>query len=322
MGDQNDVIGAANQVIALAFDLADEEFSLLPGQLQTALMSPDVQASIKKTLQQFAETKIKTDTTVVSAQESQKLLDSLQTGIKDATLESLGKQIKQTPQFKKLENSLKEFEKEVKSSTLGIFVDRNKKILYVIGAALVVAGAGTLYITKSGGDIVQKPIDLLKNKQIEVLSIGSFKLSAGITEFKPDARIFGTRIEMVQNWEQVSVTFKLGVLAEGAKIQEVTGEAIVKSKDFSLNANAIVSPYTQKVNLGLKLNYNPNLGEGVFNLSAGAFYKDDILKGNLGASYQTKDGIKFGVDGNFNQNQKTGIGYEVMFGLSIPLGSK
>lgn len=320
MGDSDTgVIDATSQVVVLAFDLVDAEVQMLPGQLEKALTSAEVQESIKKTLLQFAQTKVKSGTSVVSADETKKLAEALQSGVQDAAVKSLTEQIKKTSQYQNLEKSVTAFQAAVKSSPFGIFIDKHKAVLYVVGAALVVGGAATLYITKTGGDIVQKPIDLLKGKDFDVLQIGTFKVSAGLLDFKPDARIFGAEVGMTKSWERVKVELKFGVLAEGAKIQEVKGEAIVKSGNFSLTATGDVKPYTQNFNLGLKFNYSKDFGMDKFSLSVGALYDDKALKGTAGAQYQFQSGPKIGFDASVDQKSGGPVGYSGMLTLTIPI---
>jgi hypothetical protein len=321
MGDENTgVIDATSQIVVLSFELLDAELPLLPEQLEKALTSSEVQESIKKTLQQFAETKVKGNTSVISAEETKKLAESMVSGVKDAATKSLEEQIKKTPQYKKLEESVTSFQKAVKASEFGIFVDRNKGILYVIGAALVIGGAGALYITKTdGGVFVKTPVDMLKGKDFNVLSIGSFKLSASLLEFKPDARLLGAELAMTQNWEHVKLKIKLGILAEGVKVQQVKGEAIVTSGNFSVTATGDVKPYTQNVNLGLKFNYSQDVGKDKFSLSVGALYDDKNVKGTLGAQYQMQKGPTFGLTGNVDVTPQGQVGYGAMLNLTIPI---
>jgi hypothetical protein len=318
-GENSGVIDSADHVIALAFDLIDSELPLLPAQIERALLGAEVQESIKKTIQQFAETKIASGTSVVSADEGQKLLGSLQSGVTDAAKKSLEEQIKKTPQFIKLENSLKEFEKSVKSTGLGIFIDKNKNILYVVGAALVVGGAGALYVTRSGGNFVETPVDLIKGKDFKVLKIGTFNLKAGLLDFKPDARIFGAKIEANKDWERLKVNFKLGVLAEGSIIQEVSGSAIIKSGAFSLSADGSYKAAPQQVHVGLKMDYSQAFGRDRFSISAGAFYDDNNLKGTLGADYKFNKGPSLGLNADVGRSATGAVSYQAMLKLSIPL---
>lgn len=67
-------------------------------------------------------------------------------------------------QFRELETSVEAFKKAAESSALGVWMDKNKKVLYVVGAALVVGTAGVLYVTKTGGSLVNKAVDPFRTR--------------------------------------------------------------------------------------------------------------------------------------------------------------
>jgi hypothetical protein len=96
---KTDVLDAANQVIVLAFDLVDSEIERIPSRLVDVLHDPRVQNSIKKTLLDFAKTRIKAgvDSTAVSDEDARKLLDSLGRGVTDAASQRYLDDIKKTP---------------------------------------------------------------------------------------------------------------------------------------------------------------------------------------------------------------------------------
>ncbi|WP_321473519.1 hypothetical protein [uncultured Paludibaculum sp.] len=313
-----DPIDAAHQVIVLAFDLVDAELPKLPSQIALALQSPPVQEAIKKTLLDFAKSKQASGGVALTSADSQKLLEALGNGVKDAASTNLLDQIKKTSEYKKLEGSIEAFKSAAGSSTLGVWVDKNKKILYVVGAALIVGTASVLYITKTGGPVVKMAIDPLAGKEFEVLQIGSFKLKAGLWQFQPDARVLGARVSASKKWDKVSVDLKLGVLAKGPLVQEVEGSAVVKSGPVSVTLSADGKPQTHQVNLGLKVGYDGTIGNGKFNIGVGAMYQDQALSGTLGATYQTKNAT-FGLQGNVGPQKGGGVQYGGLLTLTIPL---
>lgn len=311
-------IDVANQVIVLAFDLLDSEIPQLPGQIAQALQSPQVQDAIKKTLLDFAKSKAAQGGAALSAADGQKLLEAIGTGVKDAAGSNVLEQIKKTSEYKKLEGSIEAFKSAAGSSSLGVWVDKNKNILYVVGAALVVGTASVLYITKTGGPLANAAISPLKGKEFEVLQIGTLKIKAGLWDFQPDARIFGARIAASKEWQRVSIDLKLGILAQGSQIQQVEGSAVVKSGSFSATLTADGKPQVQQVNLGLKLGYDGSIGNGKFNIGVGAMYQDKALSGTVGASYQTKSAT-LGLQGNIGPQKGGGVQYGGLLTLSIPL---
>ncbi len=319
---KSDVMDAAHQVIVLAFDLVDAEVSDLPGQALKALQSPPVQDAIKKTLLDFAKSKAKTGTTVVTDAEAKKLLDSLGTGVKDAASKDVIDQIKKSPEYKKLEASLNGFQKAAASSALGVWIDRNKKILYVVGAALVVGTGAVLYLTKTGGKVLNKVIDPLKGSEIEVLQIGKLKFKVGLWDFQPDARILGARVFSTAQWEKVTLELKLGLLAQGTQVQEVQGAAVVKSGPFNVTVTGDDKPQSHQVNLGLKFGYDGRIGNGKFDLSVGAMYErqnqNQQVSATLEASLKTKNAT-FGLQGNVGPQKGGGVQYGGLFTVTIPL---
>ncbi len=318
MADEKpDAIDAAHQVIVLAFDLTDAEIANLPSQISDALQSPPVQQAIKKTLLDFANTKGGLGT-VPSNADGEKLLEALGTGIKDAAGKNLLEQIKKTSEYKKLEGSIEAFKSAAASSSLGVWIDKNKKILYVVGAALVVGSASVLYITKTGGSLLNTAIDPLKGKDFEVLQIGTLKLSAGLLDFQPDARILGARISASKEWQKVKLELKLGIIAKGPDVQQVQGAAIITSGSFSVSLTGDGRPQTQKINLGLKLDYEGAIDNGKFKIGVGAMYKDDAVSGTVGASYQTRSAT-FGLQGNIGPQKGGGIQGGGLLTLTIPL---
>ncbi len=316
--DKPDVVDAAHQVIVLAFDLADTEAAQLPNQIVEALKSPPVQNAITKTLLDFAKTKAQSGASVVSDDEARKLLTSLGTGIKDAASNELIEQIKKTPQYKKLMASVEGFKKAAESSTLGVWIDKNKKILYVVGAALVVGSASVLYITKTGGTVVNLAVDPLKGKEFEVLQVGTLKIKVGLLDFQPDARVLGARVIGTKTWDKIALELKLGFLAQGAEVQKAEGEAVMKSGPFSVTLAGAAKPQVHEVNLGLRLGYDGIIGNGKFNVGIGAMYQDKAVSGTLGASFKTKSAT-FGLQGNLGPQQGGGVQYGALATLDIAL---
>lgn len=320
MGNEtNDPGAAAHQIIVLAFDLVDSEIERIPNQIATAMNSPAVKAAIEKSLLDFAKTRTDPNKTQVSDAEAKKLFEALGKGVKDAGGDALLEQIKKTPEYQKLQGSIENFKKAAESSSLGVWVDKNKGILYVIGAALVVGTSSVLYITKTGGTVVNTAVSPLQGKEFDVVKIGALKLQAALWEFKPDAQILGAKVLATVTLQKVTINLKLGVLAQGAEVQKVEGAAVVKSGPIQFTATTEAKPQTNVVNLGLKLDYTGAAGNGKFNIGIGAMYQDNLASGQLNAGYQTKSGVNFGLSGNVGQQKSGGPAYGGLFTVTIPL---
>lgn len=317
--DKNDPGAAAHQVIVLAFDLVDTEIAKIPGQLKTALESAQVKAAIEKTLLDFAKSRTDPNQTQITDAEATKLFAALGDGVKDAGSKAFLDQVKNTPEYKKLQSSIEDFKTAAGSSALGIWVDKNKNILYVVGAALVVGTSSVLYVTKTGGAGVDLVVSPLNGKKFDVVQLGKLKLQAELWEFKPDARILGARVFGTLEWQKVTIDLKFGLLAQAADVQKVEGAAVVKSGGFNLSLTGEGLPQTRVVNLGLKLDYKGTAGNGKFNVGIGAMYQDQLMGGQLNAGYETKQGVNFGLSGNVGQQKSGGAQFGGLLTITIPL---
>lgn len=312
-------IDAAAQVVVLAFDLVDATLPMAPELLARALQSPVVQDAVKKTLLGYANTKVKKGgSDVDSSEEGRRLLEAIGDGVVDAAGKNVVAEIKKSRQYRALEASLVTFQKTAEKSSLGVWVDEHKGILYVVGVALVAGTAGALYYTKTSAAIVGKAIDLAKNREFQVLRIGTLTFGAALWDFRPDARVLGAKILATKNWKNVSLDLKLGLLAEGAAIQQVEGTAVVKSGAFSVNVVGTAKPQVQQVNLALSLDYTGVIDSGTFNVGIGAAYQDQKGSGTLGASYKS-GGTKVGLEANVGPANGGGVQYGGLLTLAVDL---
>ena len=314
---QTDPLEAANQVIVLAFDLVDRTLPQTPEMILKALESPPVRKAIEKTLLDFAQSRRASTTTQVSDDEARELLDALRSGVQGPMTDAVLAQIEKSPQYKRLKASVVAFKKAAESSSLGVWVDKHKGILYVIGAALVVGTGTVLYTTRSGGPAVRTAVDALKGKKFEVLQIGSLTFGAALLDFQPDARVLGARVTTLQKWEKVSVELSLGMLASGSNVDEVQGAALVKSGPFAVNVTGTAKPQSQSVNLGLKLEYSGVFDSGTFNIGLGAMYQDQQPNATLNAALKS-GGTSIGLQGNVG-SKDGGVQYGGMLTLSVDL---
>lgn len=312
-------IDAAAHVVVLAFDLVDATLPTTPDLLARALQSPVVQDAVKKTLLDYANTRVKKGAGGVdSSEEGRKLLEAIGEGVVDAAGKNVVAEIKKSRQYRALEASLVTFQKTAATSSLGVWVDQNQGILYVVGVALVAGTAGVLYYTKTSAAIVGKTIELAKNREFQILQIGTLKFGAALWDFRPDARVLGAKILTTKTWKNLSLDLKLGLLAEGSAIQQVEGSAVVKSGAFSVNVTGLANPQVQQVNLALSLDYTGVIDSGTFNVGIGAAYQDQKGSGKLGASYKS-GGTKVGLEANVGPADSGGVQYGGLLTLSVDL---
>ena len=119
------IVDAASNTIVLAFDLLDNQIAAMPEQLARSIQSAAVQNAIKSALMDFALAKQKSGTMVISDKEASHLAQALVGGVGSAVGEDLLDQIKKTPEYRSVEAGLKSLDEALRSSPLGVWVDRN-----------------------------------------------------------------------------------------------------------------------------------------------------------------------------------------------------
>lgn len=303
---QTDLGDATSQVVIVAFDLVGKQTGNLPKMLNDSLQTDDVQRAIRDGLQTFALKKVASGTTVVTDEETKKLLELLEK-VGGKTGDAMLEQIKKTPEYKRLEQKINALEKTLACSPMGVWVDRNKGLVLLVGIGVAFGSAAALYFTKTGGPVIDLPIGLLKEKPIQLFKVGGFTMKGQLLEFKPDKQIIGAGLLATQKWEKVELSFKIGVIAAGEHVKEIKGQAAVKSNDFSITVDGAAKPEEKKVNLGLGLGFKNSTLPGPLNISLGAVITDgQVSGGTLDAKLKTGAGT-FGLEGKADDNEMRGL---------------
>lgn len=303
---KTDLGDATTQVVIVAFDLVGKQTPNLPKLLNESLQKEDVQKAIREGLQTFAMKKIASGTTVVSDEETKELLKLLEkTGEKagDALLD----QIKKTPEYKRLQEKIDALKDRLACSPMGVWIDRNSGKVLMVGIGVAFGSAAALYLTKTGGPVIDLPIGLLKEKPLQIFKVGDFTLKGQLLDFKPDKQVLGVGLIATQKWEKVELSFKIGVIAAGEHVKEVKGQAAVKSNDFTITVDGSAKPEEKKVNLGLGLGFKSSTLPGPLNISLGATVTDgQVSGGTLNAKLKTDAGT-FGLEGKADGNEMRGL---------------
>lgn len=299
---KTDLGDALSQVVIVAFDLTGKEIRDLPNLLNTSLQSEPVQKAIREGLQTFALKKIASGTTTVSDDEAKELI-KLGEKVGGKIGDGVADEIKKTDEYKRLEKKLKSLETALQCSPMGVWVDHHQGLVFVVGIGVAFGSAAALYLTKTGGPVIDLPIGLLKEKPVQIFKVGGFTLKGQLLEFKPDKQLLGAGVIAIQKWDKIDLTFKIGVIAAGTDVKEVKGQAIVKSADFSITVDGDVKPEEKKINLGLGLGFTSSSLPGPLNISVGALVTDGQLTGGtLKAGMKTSVGV-FGVDAKTDKNE-------------------
>ena len=301
------VVDAASNTVILAFDLLDSQISSLPDELAKSLQKPEVETAIRAVLTDFIMNKQKSGTTRVSDQEATQLANALKDKVAGKITDDVLKQVKETQEYKKLEQSLTDLEKAVKAAPVGVWVDRNKNILYIVGAGLVVGGATALYVTKTGGKVVDFTASQLTGKSVQVFKVGKFSLSGQLVKFEPETRTVGGAITGTEKWDRLDVSVQLGVIATGSDVKQVDGKVVFKSRDINLSITGSAQPAQKTVNLGLGLEMKGTGLPGPLTIGLGVVVKDGKAdQGQLSAAMKTKAG-DFGLTGSAGKGEQKAL---------------
>ncbi len=279
-------------LVLLAFDLLDSEIHRSPERLIQTFKSPTLLQAAEKAMLDFAKSRGPFATSQLTPEEINKLQSSVVDGVRSAATDAYLKQIKASSKFKALETQLKNFEEAAKSSAIGVWVDNNKGILYVVGAVLTVGAGVALYITKPTGPAYKMGIRELEKLKFEVLKVGALKLGVGGVVFDPTADRYGGKVTGKLEWEQLKIDLSLQIVATVGKSTEVNGEVAVKYGVISVSGFMKQDLMKPKVDLTLRVGANKDR----FGLSVAAHLKDDNITGSASASYKLNESLKLGVD--------------------------
>lgn len=301
------VVDAASNTVILAFDLLDSQVTRLPDELAKALKKPEVEAAIRSLLTDFVMSKQKLGTTRVSDQEASQLASALKDKVGGKVTDDVLKQIKETSEYKQLEKSLTDLEKAVTASPVGVWVDRNKNILYIVGAGLVLGGATALYVTKTGGKVVDFTASQLTGKSVQIYKVGKFSMAGQLVRFEPETRTVGAAITGTEKWDRLDVSIQLGVIATGGDVKQIDGKVVFKSQDINLAITGSAQPAQKTVNLGLGLEMKGTGLPGPLTIGLGVVVRDGRAdQGQLSASMKTKAG-DFGLTGSAGKGEQKAL---------------
>ncbi len=305
---KTDVLDAAGHTIVLAFDLAGSQLASMQDELGVAMQKPDVQSAIQLVLSNFVLAKQRSGTSVVSDKEAKQLATDLWNKAGGKITDSLLEQLKKTPEFKKLEKSLGDLEQALKSTPVGAWVDKNKMVLYIVGAGIAIGGAVALYATKTGGPAVNLPMSQLSGKPVKIFKVGGFTMSGELLSFKPDVREIGGGLIGTEKWEKVELSVQLGIIAAGSGVKEVDGKVVVKTQDINLGLTAKGTPATNTVNLGITFGLRDLGGQGPFTIGVSGIIKDSKLTGGqVTGDWQLKGNSSIGIQGSATADETRGM---------------
>lgn len=306
---QSQTLGeATTQVVILAFDLVGQQAANLPTLLQNTLADKSVQSAIQSALDTYMIKRMSSGAGMdaFTPKDAQDLLTAIANSAGGKLGDAALKQIKNSPAYKKLEKAFADFQAAAKACPMGVWVDNNSGVVFVTGVALVIGGAAVLYATKTGGSVLNLGVDQIKNKPFQVLKVGKFTLQGQLLAFQPDKQTLGAGVVATQNWQQLSVSVSIGVIAAATQVQQVNGQVVLKTKDVSVAVTAKDTLANKKIDLGLSLGVTSGPLTGL-KVGIGAVVSDGkVTGGTVDAALKTPYG-DIGVKGQESNKQYQGL---------------
>jgi hypothetical protein len=299
---------ATTQVVVLAFDLLGQQTANLPNLLQRSLADKPVQDAIQDALDTFMLKRMTSGAGVnnLTATDARDLLNGIASSAGGKLGDAALNQIKNSPEYKKLEKAIADFQAAAKATPMGVWVDNNSGIVYVTGIALAIAGVAVLYATKTGGALNNAVVGQIKGKPMQVLKIGKFTLQGQLLAFQPDKQLLGAGLIATEKWQGLQVSVSMGVIAAGATVQQVNGAVVVKSGNVNVGFNATDTLTNKTVNLGLSLGFDDGPLKPL-KVGVGAVVTDGkVTGGTADLSLKTQAG-DFGVKGQASDKEYSGL---------------
>lgn len=155
------------------------------------------------------------------ADAAKRLLDAVQGEAKDELL----KQIKKMPAFKRLDGRIDKLGEAFKATPTGVFLEKNKTWLIIVGVLASIGGMAVLYVKRTGDG----PLSLIEGKDVKIGTLGKVEFKAGATKLEPSTQTFGAKVLASAKFGKVSVTTELSGAVSGDKeYLQVGGKATIE----------------------------------------------------------------------------------------------
>lgn len=306
------VIDAVHETVLIGFELIGDLPANAETLLSNALQSKDVQDALKNTLRDHAEAKVKNNQTNIVEGDAKKLGADLLSNTGKALGQSVVGEIKKTPQYKQLEKSAENIGEAFKCSRFGVWLDKNKKVLYVVGAGVTVAGAAAMYMARAGDELTAPVMDLIKEKRVTVKMPGDLQLSVGGFKFSPKKREVGVDLTLAAQWTPVKATFSVVSTEIDSKVQMAgTARIVIPYNWTNVKIEGTYDPRNPKVapvKLGMTVEFKHDSLKldllGQLHLQ-----NDKITSGSLGGSLSYEGRFQrvpysLGLTGKYDTEQK------------------
>jgi hypothetical protein len=219
---------ATVQTVTLAFELFDRTVLSSPELLVKVLESKSVQDAIRGGLESAGKQ-------LMTQQEGGKPVEF------GGTMEILARAaakaakapakkvavdaIKKTREYQQFDAGLKEFKCAFEQSPVGMFVDKHKGLLIVVGVIGALGGGVAMYYAKAG-DLPAKAFSLVQ--KMKPIKLGAISLHADKVLFKPSERQVEVGVSAKGDWSTVKASLELrgSVKNDGLKTGAAKGQLV------------------------------------------------------------------------------------------------
>jgi hypothetical protein len=264
------VVDKASETIVLGVELVGAELDRLPERLAKALTSAEFQQAIRNALDDFALNRLKKTPSALTPADAQALAEAVLKAGEGSVSQQVLDGIKKSSHYQALDQSLKDLTDALKKSPMGVWVDRNKGWLYILGAGGILAGAAAMYVLRTGDDLTKRLMPLVHDLSASFTPIGKLTLTAGLASatFIPSERRIEAKTFVTAKWEGIEAKFNLAVTAADKQVTaSVDGHILIPiTKSLSLQPGGAYDSATHNwsLSVGLKAKLGGGLELGVF----------------------------------------------------------
>jgi hypothetical protein len=280
-------------IIAACFaDIAAGKVRVWPRLLQSSFMEKPVQEGIRSALDDFLIDRTASGLGMndLTGKDGNDIVKAIYSSGRGKFQASVLKQVKDTASYARLERAVADFQNSAKISPMGVWVNKNRTMVFVAGLMLVVGGAVALYVTKTGGPVNNLIVDQITHNRVDVLKVGKFSLRGQLLAFQSDKQKIGGALIATERFEQVNISLNVGVIATTSSVQQVNGHTVLTTQPLILEPSATVTSTKTTTKLGVSVGFHNGPLKSL-NIGVGAVFTDNkVSSENLHASVRTTHG--------------------------------
>jgi predicted peroxiredoxin len=228
--------------VMVAVELGVEVLRKSPETIAKVVNLPEVQEAIKAAVDKEGKRILAEQRKgkIFVNNDAEKILDNIQkNAIKNFEANAIST-IKESVDYKIVNNYLDDLKCSFNNNPMGIFVNKNKKILVIVGVIMAVGGVSYLYVSRQGDKPVDWGLDLAKS-HFKGKLIGSIEGGISNIQFKPSTR--NVVIEGFVKGDFKGVVYKFDLRFASLEDQVIGAGAggsiaIPLNKDIKLSASA------------------------------------------------------------------------------------